>query len=74
MSLEQEIVALLSKEIGPSAPSFFRTCLKNMKKEPAALTKADLDELSKWAFIGIKLTIDEKTAERIKTALLALKK
>jgi len=43
------------------------------EKEPSALTKADLDELAKWAQIGTQLTLGAPVGEKVKQSILALK-
>ena len=74
MSIEQECVTVLTKHLGPAAPSFLsRQCKFHLKKEPAALQKTDLDELAKWVYIGVSLSINKTIAEQAKTSILELK-
>ena len=74
MTLEQDCVTLLTKHLGPAASSFLaRQCKYHLNKEPAALQKSDLDELAKWCHIGVSLTINKTTAEKVKQEILALK-
>ena len=74
MALTDDVTAVLAKDLGPSAPSFLkRQVCAHMKKDPTTLTKADLDELAKWCFVGVSLILDEKTASRVKTNILSLK-
>jgi len=73
MSLEQQIINELAHDIGPAAPSFLkRQCAFHLQKDSSALTKADLAELSKWIFIGIKLILDEATAGRLKSRIMSM--
>lgn len=74
MSIEQECVSILTNHLGPAAPSFLsRQCKFHLKKEPADLLKTDLDELAKWVYIGVSLTLDKTIAEQAKQNILALK-
>ncbi|MFH0966494.1 MAG: hypothetical protein V1862_02260 [Methanobacteriota archaeon] len=73
MSLDADIITILSKSIGPSAPIFFKhVCLK-MKKTPAELTNADLDTLIDQVYEGVKKTLGDDTAQKIKDNLNELK-
>jgi len=74
MTLEQDLVAALAKDLGPSAPQFLkRQCEAHLKKSPSSLTKADLDELAKWCFIGVKISLGEQTANKVKDNIIRLK-
>jgi hypothetical protein len=74
MSIEQDCITVLTNHLGPAAPSFLsRQCKFHLKKEPADLLKADLEELAKWVYIGVSLTLDKTVAEEVKTNILALK-
>ena len=74
MSLEQDCVSALTSHLGPAAPSFLsRQCKFHLKKEPADLLKTDLEELAKWVYIGVSLTLDKAVAEQAKQNILALK-
>ena len=74
MTLEQDCLAVLSKEIGPAAKPFLdRQCRHHLKKEPGTLQKSDLDELAKWCQIGTQLTLGAQTGEKIKQGILSLK-
>jgi hypothetical protein len=74
MSLDKDIEKVLAKELGPSAPAFLkRQCQSHLKKPVEDLTREDLDELAKWAFIGVKLILGETTAQRIEKGILNLK-
>ena len=60
MSLEQTVVTVLASDLGPAASSFLqRQCQQHLHKEAGALDKADMQELSKWVFVGVKLTLSE---------------
>ncbi len=74
MSINDDVLSILSRDLGPAAPSFLkRQVSAHLKKEVADLSKNDLDELAKWSYTGVKLMIDEATADRVKRSLLALK-
>jgi hypothetical protein len=74
MSLDKDIEKVLAKELGPSAPSFLkRQCESHLKKPAENLTKTDLDELARWAFIGVKLILGEATGQRVEKGILNLK-
>jgi hypothetical protein len=74
MSLDKDVEAVLAKDLGPSAPAFLkRQCEAHLKKPAASLTRTDLDELADWCFIGVKLTLGETTADRVKKGVLNLK-
>jgi len=74
MALEQDLVAALAKDLGPAAPQFLkRQSEAHLKKSPSVLTKADLDELANWCFIGVKLTLGEPTANKVKDNIIRLK-
>ena len=74
MSLEQQALSVLTKQMGPAAKGFLdRQCKSHLNKEPAALQKSDLDELAKWCQIGTKLVLGDAVAEKVKAGILALK-
>jgi hypothetical protein len=74
MSIEQECITVLTNHLGPAAPSFLsRQCKFHLKKEPAELQKNDIEELAKWVYIGVSLTINKTIAEQAKQNILALK-
>jgi hypothetical protein len=73
MALDKDIEKILAKDLGPSASSFLnRQCKSHMGKEAGSLTKSDLEELAKWCFIGIKLTLGADVAENTKKGILGL--
>jgi hypothetical protein len=74
MTLEQDCLSVLTKQMGPAAKAFLeRQCKAHLKKEPMALQKADLDELAKWCHIGTQLILGAPVAEKVKLGILALK-
>jgi hypothetical protein len=74
MSLEQQCLTILTKQMGPAAKGFLeRQCKSHLNKEPAALSKADIDELAKWCQIGTQLVLGAPIGEKVKADLLALK-
>jgi hypothetical protein len=74
MSLDMDIEKILAKDLGPSAPSFLkRQCESHLGKSADKLTRADLEELAKWCFIGVKLTLGVDTAEKVKRGVLSVR-
>lgn len=74
MTLEQDCLAVLARDLGPAAKGFLdRQCRNHLKKEPSALQKTDLDELAKWCTIGIQAVLGAQVAENAKKGILALK-
>jgi hypothetical protein len=74
VSVEQQALSVLTKQMGPAAKGFLdRQCKSHLKKDAAALVKADLDELAKWCQIGTQLVLGEIVGQKVKEGLLALK-
>ena len=74
MTIEQDCLLVLTKQMGPAARAFLdRQCKYHLKKEAAALQKSDIDDLAKWCHIGTELTLGAVIAEKVKLGLLALK-
>lgn len=73
MSLDADIITILSRSIGPSAPIFLKQVCMKMKKSPAELTKADLDTLIDQVYEGVKKTLGDDTAQKIKDNLKGLR-
>jgi hypothetical protein len=74
MTLEQDCLTVLTRQMGPAAKGFLeRQCRAHLKKEPSMLQKTDLDELAKWCFIGTQLILGAVVGENVKKGLLALK-
>lgn len=73
MSLDADITTVLAKSIGPSAPIFLKQVCMKMKKQPSELTKADLDTLIDQVYEGVKKTLGEENAQKIKANLKGLK-
>jgi hypothetical protein len=74
MTLEQDCLAILAKQMGPAARVFLNIqCQRRLNKRPAELQKSDLDELAKWCYTGTQLTIGAAIAENIKKGILELK-
>jgi len=74
MTLDQDVLMVLTKQLGPAAKGFLdRQCKHHLKKDPAALQKSDLDELAKWCQIGVQLTLGAPIGEKVKEGILALK-
>jgi hypothetical protein len=45
----------------------------HLGKTSTILAKSDIDELARWSFIGVKLTLGKPTAEKVKKGILRLK-
>lgn len=74
MTVEQDCLLVLTKQMGPAARAFLdRQCKHHLKKDPATLQKSDLDELAKWCQIGTQLTLGTVIGEKVKQGILALK-
>jgi len=74
MSIEQQCLNVLTKQMGPAAKGFLeRQCKSHLNKEPSALQKSDVEELAKWCHIGTKLVLGDQVAEKVKADILALK-
>jgi hypothetical protein len=73
VTLEQDCIAILAKQMGPAAKIFLdRQCRHNLQKEPAKLEKSDLPALSKICFSATQSTLGVTVAENIKRDLTAL--
>ncbi|XHH08879.1 MAG: hypothetical protein ACFCUE_15145 [Candidatus Bathyarchaeia archaeon] len=74
MTIEQQVLEVLTKQMGPAAKGFLdRQCRAHLKKEPSTLQKSDLEELAKWCQIGTQLVLGAPIGEKVKTGILALK-
>ena len=74
MTLEQDCLVILAKQMGPAARIFLKIqCKRHLNKEPTELKKSDLDELAKWCYNGTQLTIGAAIAENIRKSILELK-
>ena len=74
MTLEQDCLMVLTRQLGPVAKAFLdRQCRHHLKKEPSSLQKNDLEELAKWCQIGTQLTLSAQIGEKVKQSILALK-
>lgn len=74
MAIADQVLKILSEEMGPSAPVFLeRQSKHHLNKDVSALSNADMEELAKWVHIGSKLTLGEDVANSLKTKILALK-
>ncbi len=74
MTLEQDCVTVLARDLGPAAfPFLTRQCRSRLNKAPAMLKKTDLDELAKWCAFGIQPILGANVAENAKKGILSLK-
>jgi len=74
MTIEKDCLAVLAEDLGPAAKTFLeRQCRLHLRKDPATLEKADIDELTKWCTTEIQIALGAQIAENVKKGLLALK-
>ncbi len=74
MTVESDCLMVLADEIGPAARAFLdRQCRQHLRKDPTALQKSDIEELSQWCATGIQIALGAQSAEVVKKRLLALK-
>ncbi|MGA2386851.1 MAG: hypothetical protein ABSG33_09995 [Candidatus Bathyarchaeia archaeon] len=73
MTLEQDCLSVLTKQMGPAAKVFLnRQCRNHLKKEASELQKEDLPELAKLCFIGTQPALGVVAAESLKKGIIAL--
>jgi hypothetical protein len=74
MSLTNDVIAVLQEDLGPSAMIFLeRCCKKSLGKKSADLTKEDLSPLADCSFAGVRGSLGEEVAEKVRRNLLALR-
>ena len=74
ISLDTDIIIILAKSLGPSSPIFLKQiCSLKLKKQPSEITKADLDILIGHVYEGVKKTLGDETAHKIREDLKTLK-
>ena len=73
MTLEQDCLSILTKQMGPAAKIFLdRQCRHHLKKEPSQLTKEDLPQLAELCSAAIQTALGAAAAESVKKGILAL--
>ena len=73
MTLEQDCLAILAKQMGPAAKLFLdRQCRRNLNKEASAIEKNDLPEIAKYCFAGTQSTLGMVAAESIRKSIIEL--
>ena len=73
MTLEQDCIAILARQMGPAAKVFLeRQCRHYLQKESANLDKSDLPALAKICFSATQSTLGVTAAESIKKDILNL--
>jgi hypothetical protein len=72
MSFQSDLIGVLKAEIGPSASLFYKKCMLQLKKNPASITPADIEEIADWAYDEIRSMIDEKTAFRVRHQIIQI--
>ena len=73
MTLEQDCLSALTKQMGPAAKIFLnRQCRQHLNKEPSQLQKEDLPKLAELCFIGTQVALGTAVAESVKKGILAL--
>jgi hypothetical protein len=74
MTIEQECLAILADDLGPVAKVFLlRVCKQQLRKEPAALQKSDVEKFAKCCYLGLHQAVGIPTAERVKKRLMEIK-
>jgi len=73
MTLTEKIVEILAGELGPAASSLFSAQCAAQNKDPANITKDDLDGLAKGIYDEIRSLIGDDHADRAVKKILALK-
>jgi len=74
MSLTNDIIVILQEDLGPSASIFLdRCCKKTLKKRSADLGRDDIAPLADCCYNGIKESLGQQTAEKVRRNLLALR-
>jgi len=74
VTLEQDCVTILAKQMGPAAKIFLdRQCRNYLKKDSSKLEKNDLPMLARCCFIGTQTTLGIVAAETIKKDINELK-
>jgi len=74
VTLEQDCLAILAKQMGPAAKIFLdRQCRHYLGKQPSTLDKNDIPALAKCCYVGTQSTLGVVAAESIKKDLLELK-
>jgi len=73
MSLYDDVVTVLKEEIGPSAPIFLdRCCRKHLRIRPAELTAAHLLPLADCCCTGVRGSLGDAVAERLRHEIAGL--
>ena len=74
MRLEQQCIDVLTKHLGPAAPSFLaRQCKSHLNIESSMLQVSHLNDLGKWCYIGVSLAVNKEVAQTVRQDILALK-
>jgi hypothetical protein len=73
VTLEQDCITILARQMGPAAKFFLeRQCRNYLKKEPSRLEKSDLPELAKICFSATQSALGVTAAESIRNDILKL--
>jgi hypothetical protein len=73
MTIEEDCLAVLIKQMGPAAKVFLdRQCRHHLKKEASKLQKDDLPELANLCFSVTQTALGVVAAESIKKGILSL--
>jgi len=73
MTLDQDCLLVLTKQMGPAAKLFLdRQCRYRLKKDPTKLQKEDLAELAELCFTGTQTALGAAAADSVKKGILAL--
>jgi hypothetical protein len=73
MAINDEVLKILTKQMGPAAASFLdRQCKSHLKKDPAAIGKPDIPELAKWVGIGASLSLGDAIGAELSKQIAAM--
>ncbi|QSZ66531.1 hypothetical protein RJ40_02950 [Methanofollis aquaemaris] len=73
MSLDDDVLAALKEEIGPSAARLLSRCAKKaLNKSPSGLTRADLPALADACHAAVVPVLGTEAAGRIRGRVLKL--
>ena len=74
MNLYDRITQILTDEFGPATQVLLaEQCRARLKKDPADITKGDLDELAKGLHETTAPLVGADTAEKIRTRIMKLR-
>lgn len=73
MALDDEVLAALKEEIGPSAGFLLSRCAKKaLEKSPSGLTRTDLPALAEACHAAVTPVLSTEAATRLRNRILEL--